>query len=108
MKRLAVTVIVLALLAACKDDDKAASGDAAGPPRLMPDAPSASTVKDQCDANDLAWLVGKPHTEIPVAVDPSRRRVACSTCQMPEDYRADRTNIIFDSKSGVVLSVTCG
>ncbi|QUD90655.1 hypothetical protein KCG34_03640 [Phenylobacterium montanum] len=74
----------------------------------MPNIASTAQVKEQCDAHDLAWLVGKPHTQIPVAVDPSRRRVACSTCQMPEDYRPDRTNIIFDSQTGLVMSVTCG
>ncbi len=89
----------LLLVAACND---------AEPQRLMPNTPSASTVKEQCDAHELAYLVGKPRTEIPVAVDPSRRRVACSTCQMAQDYRPDRTDIIFDSQTGLVMSVTCG
>ena len=107
MRRLALVLAAAALLVGCRDDDTAASADA-GPQRLMPNTPSASTVKEQCDAHDLAWLVGKPHTQIPVPVDPTRRRVACSTCQMPDDYRPDRTNIIFDSQTGLVMSVTCG
>lgn len=107
MRRLALIAAAALLLAACRDDDKVLSGQA-GPKGLMPNIPSAANVKEQCDAHDLAWLVGKPHTQIPVAVDPSHRRVACSTCQMPEDYRPDRTNIIFDSQTGLVMSVTCG
>ena len=100
MKRVFVAALAAGLLlAACRDGE---------PERLMPNMPSASTVKEQCDAHDLAYLIGKPRTEIPVAVDPSRRRVSCSTCQMAEDYRPDRTDIIFDSQTGLVMSVTCG
>ncbi|WP_249138204.1 proteinase inhibitor i78 [Phenylobacterium montanum] len=107
MRRFLLIALAAASLAACRDDDKAPTADA-GPKPLMPNIASTAQVKEQCDAHDLAWLVGKPHTQIPVAVDPSRRRVACSTCQMPEDYRPDRTNIIFDSQTGLVMSVTCG
>ena len=38
------------------------------------------TSSERCDASALAYLVGHPRTEIPVPVDPSRRRVSCTGC----------------------------
>ncbi len=108
MRALLLGLAALGLLSGCRDDPPAASASDGPPARLMPNTPSASTVKEQCDAHDLAYLVGKPHTQIPVPVDPSKRRVACSTCALADDYRPDRTDILFDSETGLVLSVTCG
>ncbi|HEX7799602.1 MAG TPA: proteinase inhibitor i78, partial [Asticcacaulis sp.] len=34
---------------------------------------------DQCGAQPLQYLVGRPRTDIPVPLDPSTRRVVCST-----------------------------
>jgi len=62
----------------------------------------------QCDAADLAYLIGRSRNEIPVPVDPSRRRVACTSCPVTEDYRPERTNIRYDARTGIVKSVTCG
>ncbi len=75
----------------------------ANPTRLAPDRPH-----DACGAHDLQGLIGKPRSEIPIPVDPSRRRVACTTCPVTQDFREDRLNIFFDADTGVVKSVTCG
>lgn len=109
MRRGGALIALAGLLAlgACKDDGKAGAGDA-GPAQLMPNIASSANVKEQCDARSLAWLVGKPRTQIPVPVDPSKRRVACSSCAAADDYRADRTNIVFDAETGLVIAVTCG
>jgi hypothetical protein len=61
-----------------------------------------------CDAPSLAYLIGKPRTEIPVPADLSKRRVACTTCPASDDYRPDRTDIIFNARTGRVSEVTCG
>lgn len=63
---------------------------------------------DKCDAKELQYLVGKPRTEIPVPLEPSKRRVLCSTCAATMDYRADRQTIVFDTETGIIKSVTCG
>ncbi len=63
---------------------------------------------DQCGAAALQYLVGRPRTEIPVPLQPSTRRVVCSTCVITQDYRADRQTIVFDSDSGLIKSVACG
>lgn len=63
---------------------------------------------DQCGAAALQYLVGRPRTEIPVPLQPSTRRVVCSTCVITQDYRADRQTIVFDSDTGLIKSVACG
>jgi hypothetical protein len=68
----------------------------------------APTSSQQCDAPALAYLVGHPRTDIPVPVDPSHRRVFCSSCSVTEDYDPTRTNIVFDAKTGLITAVRCG
>ncbi len=74
------------------------------PPRPAP----PERPRDACGAWELQALVGKQRSDTPVAVDPSRRRVACTTCPVTQDFREDRLNIFFDADTGVVKSVTCG
>ena len=63
---------------------------------------------DTCGAADLADLVGKPRSEIPVPIDPARRRVYCTTCMVTQDYDPSRLNIVFDAQTGIVKQVKCG
>ncbi len=74
------------------------------PPPPSPPAPPA----DSCGASDLQGLVGRPRTEIPIPLNPSLRRVVCSTCPMTQDYNPRRQTILFDAQSGLVTSVRCG
>ena len=79
------------------------------PPPQAPQSPAYRPVaNDQCGAAALQYLVGRPRTEIPVPLQPSTRRVVCSTCVMTQDYRADRQTIVFDSDTGLIKSVACG
>jgi hypothetical protein len=55
-----------------------------------------------------AAFVGKNRTDLPAPVDPSRWRVACTTCPVTMDYRPDRLNILFNPDTGVVQQVKCG
>ncbi len=81
-------------------------------PQITPKPSVKPTYKplanDTCGANDLQYLVGKPRTEIPVPLEPSGRRVVCSTCITTQEYRADRQTIVFDTDTGLIKSVTCG
>jgi hypothetical protein len=63
---------------------------------------------DTCGISELAWLIGKPKTEIPVPVEPGRRRVYCATCMVTEDLVPDRQNIVFDPDTGLVVALSCG
>jgi|SRR5580704_15280437 hypothetical protein len=78
---------------------------AAETPTPTPRPPAANA---SCEAASLAWLVGKPKSAIPVPVDPSLRRVYCSTCMVTQDYIPGRTDIVFDTETGLVTAVKCG
>ena len=79
------------------------------PPAVnTPSIGGALSPPSSCDAPALAYLVGHMKSEIPVPVIPSKRRVACDSCPVTQDYRPDRTNILFDANTGVITSVTCG
>jgi len=71
-------------------------------------APPATPRRDACGASELQYLVGKPRADIPVPVNPSRRRVVCSTCVMTQDVVPSRQTIIYDASTGLVTSVRCG
>ena len=78
-------------------------------PALQTQSPALRPMaNDQCGAAALQYLVGRPRTEIPVPLQPSTRRVVCSTCVITQDYRADRQTIVFDSDTGLIKSVACG
>lgn len=64
--------------------------------------------RDQCGAADLQRLVGRPRTEIPVPVIPSRQRVACTTCPVTEDFNPARLNFFYDADSGKIRQIRCG
>jgi hypothetical protein len=80
------------------------------PPPPPPPPPPASPPKpaDACGAAPLQWLVGKPRTQIPAPVYPDRRRVVCSTCMISQEFVAWRQTIVYDAKTGLVVSVRCG
>lgn len=63
---------------------------------------------DYCGARELQSLVGQHRTQIPVPVDPSRRRVTCTTCPVTMDYSAQRLNIFYDQTTGIIKEVKCG
>jgi hypothetical protein len=77
---------------------------AQSPPFIAPPTP----IQSRCEAADLAYLVGKPRTEIPVPVDPTSRRVSCTACPVTQDYRPERTDILFDAQTGLITEVKCG
>lgn len=67
-----------------------------------------AVIPGQCDAASLAYLIGRPRTEIPVPADLSRRWVSCATCAPPDDHRPDRTDILFNAETGLIVSISCG
>ena len=83
----------------------------AAPQISLPPAPisvPAPPTPDQCGAYLLSSLIGRPRTEIPVPVDPTRRRVVCTTCPRTQDFRPDRLTIEYDAASGKVTKAGCG
>ncbi|PVM86505.1 peptidase inhibitor I78 [Caulobacter endophyticus] len=112
MKRLLMVLGAAMVLAACSTSTPE---PAPPPPPETPVAPPAIALpkppapeKDQCGLKEAQAFVGKNRTALPAPVDPSRWRVACTTCPVTMDYRADRLNILFNPDTGVVQQVKCG
>jgi hypothetical protein len=78
------------------------------PPKPRATARSATTPADTCGADKLKYLIGRPHTEIPPPLDPSRRQVLCSTCIVAPEQEPWRQTIIYSSATGLVTVVACG
>jgi hypothetical protein len=112
MKIVRTALLVTGLLAlfACASTPEPETTPAPPPPEPAREAPPmpAAPPKDHCEAYKFQYLVGKPKSEIPVPVDPTKRRVACTSCPVTMDYREDRLNIFFDAETGVIKDVKCG
>lgn len=78
------------------------------PQQSVPAPAYKPVANDTCGASALQYLIGKPRTEIPVPLQPSQRRVVCSTCVTTQEFRADRQTIVFDSDTGLITSIKCG
>lgn len=63
---------------------------------------------DQCGLAEAQAYVGRQRSEIPVPLEPSTQRVACTTCPMTMDFNPRRLNFLFDAQTGVVREVKCG
>lgn len=107
MKRIIAAAVAASALAACSSGPQTVDHKPLAPPPPPPVRPPQGKAP-QCDARDLAYLVGKNKSEIPVPVNPSLRRVACTTCPVTMDYNPRRTNIFFDAATGIVKQVKCG
>jgi hypothetical protein len=75
---------------------------------MVPPSKPVSTAGDMCGAARMKWLVGRSKTEIPVPVEPSRRRVTCTACPITMDFNPRRLNILYDEASGIIKEVKCG
>ncbi len=110
MKRFAVSAAMLALALAAggarpQDVPPAPSEPPAQSSQPAPPGPISSGA---CEAASLAWLVGHPRSDIPVPVEPTHRRVSCTTCPVTMDYVPDRTDILYDEHTGLITQVKCG
>jgi hypothetical protein len=111
MKRFVLAGVVL-VLASCSSAPEPAPMPApstpTAPPAIALPATPPQAERDQCGLKEAQAFVGKNRTELPAPVDPSRWRVACTTCPVTMDYRPDRLNILFNPDTGVVQQVKCG
>ena len=99
----------LALAACSSSPTEVAPAPAPYPASVAAPAPAPSLAsRDQCGAAELQDLVGKLRTEIPVPIDPTKQRVACTTCPVTMDFSPQRLNFFFDAATGVIKEVRCG
>ncbi|MFO1012591.1 MAG: proteinase inhibitor i78 [Caulobacteraceae bacterium] len=113
MRIWAVSGTMLILAACAGPQAEAPPTPSRGPPppqsnMSRPPPPRVQEAPDSCGARPLQYLVGRPRTEIPIPLEPGRRRVVCSTCPMTQDYSAYRQTIIYDAQTGLVREVKCG
>lgn len=112
MKRLMIlgaTLVGALLVASCSSSPSPAPLPAPETPVAPPPVAIApAQPRDQCGMDEARAFVGKNRTDLPAALDPSRWRVACTTCPVTMDFRPDRLNILFDADTGVVKEVKCG
>lgn len=108
--RVAVSVLgLMALFACATPEPEPAPAPPPPPPKVEAPAPMpAEEPKDACGAKPLHYLVGRSKSDIPVPVDPSKRRVTCTACAMTMDYHPDRLNILFDLDTGIITELKCG
>ncbi|MDB5472367.1 MAG: hypothetical protein JWR84_3927 [Caulobacter sp.] len=108
--RTAISVLGLMALFACATPEPEPV-PAPPPPAAHVEAPApmpAQEPKDTCGAKPLQYLVGRSKSEIPVPVDPTKRRVTCTSCPVTMDYSPERLNIFFDADTGIIKEVKCG
>lgn len=106
--RRVLTVLILAGLTACASTPEPDPPPPPPPREEPPPKAPPPPPPDTCGARDLQWLVGQPKSKIPVPIDPSKRRVACTTCPVTMDFSPTRLNIFFDETTGIVKEVRCG
>lgn len=102
MHRLATLALLALALSACQSPP---------PPEAPATAASAGIptgADDTCGAAAHAALVGKDYQSVPAAPAGKIIRVVCSTCPMTMDYNAERINVIYDEKTGVIGKLNCG
>ena len=115
LRRFSTIALALAL-AACADGSRHAAAPAptavyapapsvASPP---PAQPGPRPAPDQCGLSELRGMVGKSRLEIPIPIEPGRRRVLCDSCPKTEDFSPGRQTVLFDARTGIVTSVSCG
>lgn len=106
---LALAVLALgACSTASQDEAPAPTPPPAAPAPRSPVPKPAPGGQDACGAADMQRFVGRPRSEIPIPLNPSRQRVACTTCPVTMDYNPQRLNFFFDADTGVIKQVRCG
>ncbi|NND20673.1 MAG: hypothetical protein HKO14_01175 [Silicimonas sp.] len=60
-----------------------------------------------CDADFYRPLIGRPYTDVTVPGGP-KLRVYSSTAVVTQEYLPDRTNVVYDDRTGRILRAFCG
>ncbi|HRH19742.1 MAG TPA: hemolysin [Brevundimonas sp.] len=63
---------------------------------------------DRCRASVRQDLIGRHRSEIPTTPPGAIWRVSCSSCAVTMDYNPQRLNIVYDDRTEIIQSVSCG
>lgn len=105
MKTKLMLGLALISLAACASDPPPPPPPPISP---APPPPPPPPEPDKCGAVAAQQYVGRPRSEIPVPVQPSLQRVACTSCPVTMDFNERRLNFFYDAATGIVKEVRCG
>lgn len=116
MKRPIAAAALLLTLAACASEPSGAPPTSPPPANVAPPAspppqsrpPEQRPGGDACGAKEAQRYVGRPRTEIPIPIQPSLQRVACTTCPITLEFVPRRLNFFFDAETGIIKEVKCG
>lgn len=89
-------VVATAALAAC------------APVRTPEPTPPAAPGEKVCRAENYQRYIGRNRSELPPTPADENWRLACSTCAVTMDYRADRLTIVYDTQTNLIQSARCG
>ncbi len=67
-----------------------------------------SMTADSCGASKYQWLLGKLKSAIPAPPQGARWRIYSTNQVVTMDYVEGRMDIVWDAKTEIVKSVTCG
>ena len=68
---------------------------------------SGAYMGNDCGAQNLQGLIGKPKSALNGAALPPNTRVISPDTRVTEDYAPSRLNVYLDAK-GVIIGLTCG
>ena len=81
---------------------------AVAPPAAPLTPPQPRPAPDQCGLDELKGAVGRSRLELPIPLEPGRRQVVCESCPRSRDVIPGRQTVLFDPRTGLVTSVSCG
>ena len=91
-----LAVAAMATLAACAPVETAEQPATSNPDQKV------------CRAENYQRYIGRNRSELPTTPRDENWRLACSTCAVTMDYRADRLTIVYDSETNLIKSARCG
>lgn len=95
--KLLASGLAAALAAACAPMEK---------PDPTPAPPSSG--EKVCRAENYQRYIGRNRSELPRTPADENWRLACSTCAVTMDYRADRLTIVYNTQTNLIESARCG
>jgi hypothetical protein len=97
----AVAVVAGAVLAACAPMQAGPGGPEAG-------GAGGSGAPKVCRAENYQRFIGRHRSTLPQTPADESWRLACSTCAVTMDFRADRLTIVYDVRTELIQSARCG
>ncbi len=109
--RLSFSALCLVSVTACAGEEPVVEDLTVGEPVAeaeggVEESPEEPALPEECDAEEYRGLIGTPFAEATFPEDPMIRVYGVNDI-ITQDYRPQRTNVIYDV-DGTIVRVTCG